>query len=198
MKQILKYITLWIIGGSMYVLCEIAFRGYTFPSMFVVGGICFVIAGLFNEMLDWATPLPLQMLLSAASITAIEFTAGMILNVWLKLGIWDYSQMKWNICGQICPQFFVVWLILSLPAILLDDWIRWKFFREEKPRYYLTFGKDLFECQALGKNGICKRHFEACDQRICKCKNKCGECKNYMIPYSQEPCIKCKHGRRRT
>ena len=141
MKQIAKYLLLLAVGGLIYGMCEILFRGYTFGSMIIVGGICFIVAGLLNEKMKWTTPLPVQMLIAATAITMIEFVAGLILNVWLDLGIWDYSQMKWNICGQICPQFFCMWVALSLPAILLDDFIRWKLFDEEKPRYYLTFAR---------------------------------------------------------
>ena len=197
MKQIAKYLFLLIVGGMIYGACELLFRGYTFGSMIIVGGMCFIVAGLLNEVTKWTTPLPLQMLLSAVAITMIEFVAGLILNVWLDLGVWDYSHMKWNICGQICPQFFCVWVVLSLPAILLDDFIRWKLFDEEKPRYYLTFAKNNFECQALGANGICKRHVECCAMKICTFRNKCENCKNYMFPLSQKPCKNCKEGRER-
>ena len=117
MKQIAKYLFLLIVGGMIYGACELLFRGYTFGSMIVVGGICFIVAGLLNEVTKWTTPLPLQMLISAVAITLIEFVAGLILNIWLGLNVWDYSHMKWNICGQICPQFFCVWVALSLPAI---------------------------------------------------------------------------------
>ena len=43
-----------------------------------------------------------QMLICSIIITAVEFTSGLILNVWLGLGIWDYSNMPFNILGQIC------------------------------------------------------------------------------------------------
>lgn len=96
--------------------------------------------------------------------------------------------------GQICPQFFAVWFLLALPAITLDDWLRWRIFGEEKPKYYMTFGKNNFECAAMSANGICKRYIEACKGReICKSRNSCGECKNYMIPKGQKPCKSCKN-----
>lgn len=68
-------------------------------------------------------------------VTVAEFVAGLILNVWLGLGIWDYSDMPGNILGQICPQFSFAWLGLSLVAIVLDDWLRYWLFREDKPHY---------------------------------------------------------------
>lgn len=196
MKKIMKYIVLLCVGGAVYACCELIFRGYTFGAMAAVGGVCFVLCGLVNEFMDWKTPLPLQMLLCAVITTTVEFVAGLILNVWLGLGMWDYSNLKFNILGQICPQFFAVWFLLALPAIILDDLVRWRLFGEEKPKYYLTFGKDNFECCALGANGICKRHFEACQNRTtCKSRNSCGECKNYMYPKGQKPCKNCKQNR---
>lgn len=193
MKNALKYFVLLAIGGILYACCEMIFRGYTFKTMAVAGGICFVMCGLINEILSWKTPLAAQMLICAVIVTAVEFVAGLVLNVWLDLGMWDYSQLPLNVCGQICPQFFLVWFALALPAITLDDFLRWKLFGEEKPKYYLTFGKDNFECGHMGRNGICKRHVESCENRLCKARNQCGECKNYMIPKTQQPCKGCKH-----
>jgi hypothetical protein len=164
--------------------------------MAFVGGVCFVLCGLVNEFIDWKTPLPLQMLICAVIVTTVEFVAGVILNIGLGLNMWDYSNLKFNIMGQICPQFFAVWFLLALPAITLDDWLRWRIFGEEKPKYYMTFGKNNFECAAMNANGICKRHIEACEGReTCKSRNSCGECKNYMIPKGQEPCKSCKNVR---
>lgn len=41
--------------------------------------------------------------------------------------------MPGNILGQICPQFTALWFFLSALGIILDDYIRWVFFGEEKP-----------------------------------------------------------------
>lgn len=77
--------------------------------MAFVGGVCFVLCGLVNEFIDWKTPLLLQMLICAVIVTTVEFVAGVILNIGLGLNMWDYSNLKFNIMGQICPQFFAVW-----------------------------------------------------------------------------------------
>ena len=37
--------------------------------------------------------------------------------------------------GQTCPQFALLFLPLSAIAIVVDDFVRWKWFDEEKPRY---------------------------------------------------------------
>lgn len=56
-------------------------------------------------------------------ISTAEMAAGLILNVWLGLGIWDYSSLPDNLWGQICQQFWALWCLLSAPVILLFDWV---------------------------------------------------------------------------
>ena len=134
-KLILKYLFLFLFGGTVYCLIELLFRGHTHPSMYILGGICFIICGLYNEVLSWETPLVLQMFLGATSITILEFITGVIVNIILKLNVWDYSNMPFNILGQICLLFWFAWFFLSIIAIIVDDYIRYYFFGEEKPRY---------------------------------------------------------------
>ena len=66
-----------------------------------------------------------------------ELVAGLILNVWLGLGIWDYSTMPLNFMGQICLPFCLLWVLLSVVAVVLDDWLRHWLFAEEHPHYVL-------------------------------------------------------------
>lgn len=137
LRTVLKYVFLLSVGGIIYCIFETAFRGYTHVSMLFVGGICFVLCGLMNEIFDWMTPLIIQMLSCALLITVVEFVSGLILNVWLRLNVWDYSNLRFNILGQICPQFTILWFFLSAAAIILDDFIRWIFCGEEKPSYVI-------------------------------------------------------------
>ena len=132
-----KYIALWAVGGLMYITLELLWRGHSHWTMFILGGICFVALGLINEVLPWDMPLWKQSLIGACIITALEFATGCVVNLWLGLGVWDYSHMKGNILGQICPQFFLLWLPVSLSGIVLDDWLRCWWFEEEKPHYKL-------------------------------------------------------------
>lgn len=125
----IKDIILFVIFGLLYCGLEILWRGYTHPSMFVVGGICCLLVGLINEI----TPnmsMWLQCLLSAIIITIIEFLSGCILNLWLGLGVWNYTNMPLNLLGQVCLPFSVAWFFLSYIAIKLDDWLRRILFHE--------------------------------------------------------------------
>ena len=53
------------------------------------------------------------------------------INLYLNLNIWDYSNLPFNILGQVCPQFFILWVILSVPCIYLGDFLRKILFKEE-------------------------------------------------------------------
>lgn len=134
MKHLVKYLILLVVGGTAYYGIEIVARGFSHWTMFFVGGICFVLVGIINEVTP-KIPLLRQMILSAAIITAIEFVSGCILNIWLGLNIWDYSDEVGNVLGQICPSHTLYWFLLSLVGIVLDDYIRHYFFGEEKPSY---------------------------------------------------------------
>lgn len=137
MKQLLKYIFLGLTGGNIYAFLEILWRGYSHWTMFLLGGICFILLGLINEILSWETPLPVQMALGCVIITALEFITGCIVNLWLGWDVWDYSQYRFNLLGQISLMSSVGWYFLSVVGIVLDDFLRYWLFDEEKPRYRL-------------------------------------------------------------
>ena len=132
-----KHIALAITGGLLYILIETLWRGYSHWTMFVLGGMCFLALGLINEVLPWEMPLWQQMLLGACIITCLEFLTGCIVNLWLGWDVWDYSGMPGNILGQVCLQYFLLWLPVSLAGILLDDWLRYWWWGEERPHYRL-------------------------------------------------------------
>lgn len=134
----MKNVLLFLIGGVLYVLVELLYRGYSHYSMFIVGGLCFVLIGLLNDgLFSWKMALNSQMTLSALIITILEFTAGAILNLGFGLDIWDYSDQPYNLYGQICLLYTCFWYLLSLPAILLDDLLRDKWFGEDRELYII-------------------------------------------------------------
>ena len=137
LKITTKYLFLGAIGSIIYMSLEILWRGYTHWTMGILGGICFICLGLINELLSWETPLALQMLIGGTIITILEFITGCIVNLWLGWNIWDYSELPYNLLGQISLFSSIGWIGLSLVGIVLDDFIRWKWFNEEKPRYKL-------------------------------------------------------------
>lgn len=134
MIRALRLLVLAETGGLIYLLIEMMFRGHTHWTMLFVGGICFVLVGLINEIFPWDMSFALQCIIGGAIITAVEFLSGCVINLWFGLGVWDYSNLPFNILGQVCLPFTFLWVLISIPAILLDDYLRY-FMGEEKPRY---------------------------------------------------------------
>lgn len=144
---------LFLIGGWIYTGMELIWRGRTHWSMFILGGLCFVLVGLINEHhYKWNQSLILQSIIGAVLITALEFLTGCIVNLWLKWNVWDYSNLPFNLLGQICLYFFLLWIPMSTLCIVLDDWIRYiayllfrRFFpkmqERQRPEYYF-WGKE--------------------------------------------------------
>lgn len=135
LKQILKLCILALIGGITYVLIELAWRGYSHISMFILGALCFVLLGGINEFLPWELGFVWQMLIGAGIVTILELIVGIVVNVWLGLEVWDYSNLPFNFIGQICLPFSFAWTLLSGVAIVVDDYLRYWLFGEEKPHY---------------------------------------------------------------
>lgn len=135
MKPYIKYPLLALAGGLLYILMELVFRGWSHWTMFILGGVCFICLGQINEAIIWEMPLWQQVLIGAGIITGLEFATGCMVNLWFGWGVWDYSQMPGNILGQVCPQFFALWLPVSLAGIVLDDCLRYWWWQEEQPHY---------------------------------------------------------------
>ncbi len=128
---------LFIIGGIIYYFIETLWRGYSYVSMFFVGGLCFVFIGMINEFLSFDTPIWKQQFIATVIVTLIELAAGIVLNKWLNMSIWDYSNLPFNLWGQVSLHYSIGWFVLSAAAIILDDWLRYFLFKDEKPYYKL-------------------------------------------------------------
>ena len=138
---------LFLAGGRLYTWIELLWRGRTHWTMFLLGGLCFVIMGLLNEYaIPWHWCFLRQVLVSACAITVCEFCTGCVVNLWLGWQVWDYSDLQLNLYGQICLYYFLLWIPLSAVGIILDDWIRYLMYlglhgwfpemqRRERPHY---------------------------------------------------------------
>lgn len=124
-NQVKNNFLLFTIFGLSYLLVEILWRGYTHWTMFFVGGICGFLIGLINER-NKKMSLIKQCFISTIIVTVIEFISGCIINLWLGWGVWDYSMLPFNILGQVCLPYSLLWFILAIIVIKFDDWIREK------------------------------------------------------------------------
>ena len=132
--KFLKNLLIFSIFGLTYGLIEILWRGYTHPSMVIVGGSCGLLIGLLNER-NKEMNLLLQMVEGMVIVTVLEFVSGIILNLCLGLNVWDYSNMRFNLLGQVCPQFCIAWFFLSYFVIRIDDLLRKTITSEDRNHY---------------------------------------------------------------
>lgn len=140
-NKFLQYVLLFLIGGFAYGGIEILFRGYSHISMLVAGGICFILIGLINEVYRGDIAFVSQMAISAAIITVVEFVTGLIVNIWLDLDVWDYSSQPFNLMGQICILYILIWFFLSPIAIITDDYLRYYLWGGERPSYKMLLSR---------------------------------------------------------
>ncbi len=132
---------LWVWVGTFYFLIEVVWKtAHGRPeaiswTMLVLAILLAVPLERFGAELPWEMPLLLQSVICACGITVVEFVAGIILNIWLGLGVWNYSAMPGNLMGQICPQFFLIWIVASMIGIVMLDWMRYAIEGGERPRY---------------------------------------------------------------
>ena len=124
MSVVFKNLILFSIGGIFYIVIELLWRGYTHISMFLLGGLCFWLIGLINEKRSRKIPLITQMVMGAVIITALEFIFGYVLNIKMGLNVWNYADMPYNIMGQVCLPYTLVWFVLSGVCVIVDDWLR--------------------------------------------------------------------------
>lgn len=132
---------LWVWGGTVYFLLEVVFKTLTSHperiswTMLVIAILLCIPVERCGAELPWDCPLWLQALCCAMLVTAVELAAGLVLNLWLGLDIWDYSHLPFNLMGQICLQFFFVWWGLCFVFIPVFDWMRWTVEGREQPHY---------------------------------------------------------------
>lgn len=139
---------LFFIGSMLGWWLELAYRNIvakpeklinpgfcTGPYLPIYGfGLCvlFLLASLDQYVLT-GNPFWNKALLFAAmavGMTLIEYLAGLFCLKFLKVRLWDYSNMWGNIQGLICPVFSLAWAVLGAvyyflvhPHIL--QWLHW-------------------------------------------------------------------------
>ena len=129
MRNFLKYIYLFCLMGTAYCLIEICFRGWTRGGMFFIGGFCGVI--LYSVTVKLPVSSPVKWLICGGMITCVELVSGVILNLWLKQDLWSYANQPFNLFGQVCPLFSLLWVLLSIPGTGFCSLIDKRIFRSE-------------------------------------------------------------------
>ena len=107
---------LFSVCGLAYAVLELLWRQRTHWTMIITGGICFLaLFRIFKKVQN--IKLIYKCVIGSTVITAIEFIVGVIVNIQLKMDVWDYSSMPLNLWGQICPVYSVLWFVLTIPIL---------------------------------------------------------------------------------
>ena len=117
----MELLPVFIFGSILYGLTEILWRGWTHWTMLLCGGLCFTLMYLVSGS---ELSLFKKWVLSTCLITTVEFLTGCVVNLGLHWQVWDYSSMRLNLLGQICPQFILMWFLLSIPGMGLCQLLR--------------------------------------------------------------------------
>lgn len=134
---------LWTWGGAVYFLLEVVYKTVTnHPeriswTMLVLAIILCIPVERAGYQLPWECPLWVQALICTTLVTIVEFLAGCVLNLWLGMDIWNYSELPLNLLGQICLPFFIVWWILCVIFIPVFDVLRYIIDGGTRPWYTL-------------------------------------------------------------
>ena len=112
--KIIKNAAQFLLGGGTYVGIELLWRGRSHPSMFLAGGVCYLLLGGLQKAKP-QLPLALRGFVGAGVITAVELAAGLVFN--RQYAVWDYRDMPCNFHGQVCLPFYFLWVPLSLCAM---------------------------------------------------------------------------------
>ena len=102
------------LGGIGYVLLELIYRGRSHYSMFLAGGLCFLLLGKLEES---RVPLWARPLIGAGLITLVELAVGLVFN--RDHRVWDYREVPLNFRGQVCLRFSLLWV----PLAALGGWV---------------------------------------------------------------------------
>ena len=114
--KFLRGCILFYIGGTAYMILEFLWRGRSHGSMFLLGGLCFLLVGggaaKFQKI-----PVAIRPLLGAGIITGLELLTGWLVNQ--NYHVWDYRNQPFQFQGQICLMYSLLWMPVSLAAMEL-------------------------------------------------------------------------------
>lgn len=116
--KFLRKCILFYLGGFAYMTLEFLWRGRSHGSMFLLGGTCFWLLGKLYRGFQ-RIYLPVKMLLGAAVVTALELFTGLLVN--RNYTVWDYRKLPFQFRGQISLVYSLLWVPVSLAAMLLYD-----------------------------------------------------------------------------
>lgn len=148
MKTLIKKVILFLTSGYIYYLLECLYRGYSHYSMFILVGLLSVFCiDMPNNIYGYDLDYRIQVLISSVCATLGEFLTGLIVNVWLKLNVWDYSDLPFTFAFGQCNLFFcIAWVFLiGLIGIPYCDAYNYYICKENELPYYRIGKRIIFK-----------------------------------------------------
>ncbi len=118
MKRGYEYGIVYLTGAAGYTLVELAWRGYSHWTMTLTGGACLSLIYLIESKYG-DSPLWKRCTAGSLVITLSELMVGFTVNILLEWQVWDYSKLWFNLFGQICLLYSVLWFLLCIPVTKL-------------------------------------------------------------------------------
>ena len=118
----MELVIIFVASGLIYMGLEMLWRARTHVSMGIAGGLCGMLLWWLYSIID--APVWLAYIIGLILISLVELAAGIVLNLKLKLAVWDYSKMPLNILGQVCPAFSMLWGLMGVAVWYLEKLAR--------------------------------------------------------------------------
>lgn len=87
--------------------------------------------------IGWDEPLWKQILRCDIFVVSMEFMTGIVVNCMWHMNVWDYTDMPFQILGQICLPFAIIFAGLCAVGIFLSSYLACYLFGEEKPVFHV-------------------------------------------------------------
>lgn len=151
--SLVQKIILFITFGSIYYLLEILYDGTSHWAMFVCAGLSGIVGDYLHVFHPRMAIIKKSFFITSV-ILVLEYISGYILNIHYKLNVWDYSNMHFNLDGQICMVFALIWFFIFSPLIIwLVGGVRYVLFGERRPlHFWEIYG--LFFAEILSVIGL--------------------------------------------
>lgn len=136
-KKISELGFFWVVGGGIYYGIEMLFRGFSHWSMFCVGGVVLCFCVFQGTEMRWNEPMWIQVLRGTLFTVSLEFITGIIVNKWWGLEVWNYSDQPFQLWGQICLPFAILFSGLICIAIWIGGYLAFWLFKEPRPNLFI-------------------------------------------------------------
>lgn len=140
-----KCVFMFIFGFMAYITIEVCYKQTSHWMMGLCGGLVFVLLDKINDKISWDMDILVQGTIGSLLITSLEFIIGEMSLRGLIQPMWDYSDMPFNYKGIVCLPFSLIWVGLSIVAIVVADFINYYIFNEDTIPYYKLFGKIIYK-----------------------------------------------------